>query len=75
MVTYYEKLPPIKSHNPSSTWSRDELKNISVTTIPRATKPGRVVTYNEELPSIKSHGSLISWSCDFDFSYTILKEQ
>ena len=56
-VTYYKKLEVL---NHTNLWthgdvrSGDKLKHyISHTTIPLATKPGRVVTYNKELPSIK----------------------
>ena len=38
------------------------LKYISNTTVPMATKLGRVVTCNEELPLIKSHDPSITWS-------------
>ena len=51
VVTYYQKLQPIKSHNPLDTWSREvtrgyviNLKHfISTTTVFMATKPGRAV--------------------------------
>lgn len=37
-------------------------KHISVTTMPMATRLGRVVTYHGWLPPIKLHGPLIRWS-------------
>ena len=35
-----------------------------ITTMPMATKLGRVVAYHEELPPVKSHDFLITWSCE-----------
>ena len=49
VVTYYEGLPPIKSHYPPR--SRDK-------------KLGRIVTYLERLLPIESHDPLITWSCE-----------
>ena len=76
VVTYYEKLQLIKSHNPLNAWSNEvmwQICLISTTSMPMATKPGRVVIYNKELPSIKSHNTLSTWPYDFDFSYTLCK--
>ena len=39
-------------------------KHISNTTMPMATKLGRVVTYPEEHPPITSREHLITWSCE-----------
>ena len=41
----------------------DETPFISTTTVPKATKLGRVVTYHEGLQTIKSYNTLIKWLC------------
>ena len=40
---------------------------ISTTTVPTATKPGRVVTHHEELLPLKSHSSLVTWFCEISW--------
>ena len=64
-MTYYEKLPLIKSHDPLNAWPSEvawQIKNIHYHNV-MATKPGMVVTCNEELPSIKSQGPLKAKCC------------
>ena len=64
-VTYYEGVPPIKSHDPLITWSSEitwQTKNITPTAMPVTTRPDRIVTYLGWLLPIKSHDHLILWS-------------
>ena len=68
VVTYYDKLPPIKSHNSLNTWSGDVIRKIkNMSPLPQCLWPGRVVTYIEELLPIKSRNTFITWSCDVNF--------
>ena len=60
VVTYLERLPPIKSHDPLITWScemRWQIKNTSTFTMVISTNFGRMVTHKEELPILNSHDS------------------
>ena len=62
MVTYDERLLPIKSHDLLITWSCEitwQTKNISTTAMSLTTKIGRLVTYLEGPLPIESHDHLI----------------
>ena len=61
VITYNEKLPPLKSCDPLITWS-----SISSTTMLVTTKLDRVITYQERLPLIKLHDplKLMIWHCE-----------
>ena len=66
-VTYYEVVPPVKSHDNIITWSWEitsQIKNVSTTTMHMVIKLGRIVTYLEWLSPIKSHDHIIVWSCE-----------
>ena len=66
VVTYNEKIPPIKSHDPSNMWSRKviwQIKKIALTSMPMATKLGKMVPCSEKLVSIKVHDPKIL-SCE-----------
>ena len=68
MVTYHEKLPSIKSHDPFITWScliTWHTKGISTITIPITTKLGKVVIHHEKLQFIKllDPSITLSWFC------------
>ena len=64
LVSYYEVLPRIKSHNPfKHVFFWDNVTNqkrfIPITTVPEATKVCSSVTYSDAVLSIKSHDHLI----------------
>lgn len=67
VTTYYSRLPSIKFHSLEACGqvrTSDKLKTyICTTTLPTATKLGRVMTYREGLLLIKLPGHLITWSC------------
>ena len=56
VTTYHEELPSINSQDSLITWSYKitwQIKNISATTMPKATKLGKMVGYHGELLLIK----------------------
>ena len=53
---------PCESHITLS--SRGLMTSRDNTTVPMATRPGRVVTYNKKLPIIKLHNPSITWFCE-----------
>ena len=71
VVTHYNNLQRINSHNILKASSRDKLKTFCLhITIPMTTKPVRVIIYNEELPFQKVKWP---WSSNFDFVYIICR--
>ena len=66
LVTCHEGLPPIKSHEPLITGSREitsQTKKISTTGAPMVTKLGRMLTCFNELLPLKSQDFSIAWHC------------
>ena len=67
VVTYREGLPPLKSHNPLNTWSREvtwEIRNIFAATMHMATTLGRKEAFRQGLPLTKLHYPLIACLCE-----------
>ena len=62
MVTYDKRHPLIMPHNSLTTWSRKVMtnlkQNISSSTEPMVTKPGRVVAYEEGISLMISQDPL-----------------
>ena len=75
VVTYYERLPSIKLHNPLNKLPYEiswQIKNVLFLPVPEATRVGRVVSYSEGLPTIKSHDHLNKWLWFCGYGYLIL---
>ena len=69
MATGDEEFLPIKSNNPTTTWSREvtlqiEKGFISSTTAPIVKTLDRVMIYLEGSPLIKLLEPLFKWSCE-----------
>ena len=76
MVTYFEWLLTIKWHNTVHVVLQSHMTNknhyISSTSMPMATKLGRMVAYFERILTIRSFYVLIMWSCKVTWQTKII---